>query len=122
MVMKNSPSSDGNKFSRTNVVYRYSCPNEDCKLLSNVNYIGMTTTTLSRRLTSHLTAGAPKKHMHDVHRIDLNRAMLENSTNVVMQCNDQNRLAIAEALFVLDERPAINIQNNIFARTLKLFS
>ena len=60
MIVKNSIANEPSKFGRANVVYRYSCLKEDCKLLNNVSYIGMTTTTLSRRLTSHLSIGAPK--------------------------------------------------------------
>ena len=41
----------------TNVIYQFTCPNEDC-MLRSTNYIGSTTTTLSRRLTMHLTNGA----------------------------------------------------------------
>ena len=41
----------------TNVIYQFRCPNEDC-MLRSTNYIGSTTTTLSRRLTMHLTNGA----------------------------------------------------------------
>ena len=50
----------------TNVVYEYKCNKGDCELL-NSSYIGMTTTTLSRRLTLHLAQGGPKHHAHTIH-------------------------------------------------------
>ena len=41
----------------SNVIYEFTCPNEDC-MLRSTNYIGSTTTTLSRGLMMHLTNGA----------------------------------------------------------------
>ena len=87
MVMKNSIGNETSKFGRANLVYRYSCPKEDCKLLNNVSYIGMTTTTLSRRLSSHLSNGAPKKHTQEAHRIALTSFMLESSTDLYKLCS-----------------------------------
>jgi hypothetical protein len=39
-----------------------------------------------------------------------------------MRCPDAARLAIAEALIIKEESPAINLQTTGFVRTLKLFS
>ena len=43
----------------TNVIYEFTCPNEELMLRPNVNYIGNTITTLSRRLTMRLIAMVP---------------------------------------------------------------
>ena len=48
----------------TNVVNRFQCTTGDCAT-RNVYYIGLTTTSLSRRLTMHLQDGGPKTHLHD---------------------------------------------------------
>jgi hypothetical protein len=107
---------------RTNVIYEFNCPTEGCKLLRNVKYVGMTTTTLSRRLTMHLASGAPKKHMQEVHNATLTRQTLVENTKIIRQLSDPSRLAICEALLVRESNPIINLQDTGCTRTLKLFS
>ena len=58
--MKNSPPPHPT-LKRTNVVYEYKCNMGDCEHLPS-SYIGMTTTTLSSRLTMHLQKGGPADH------------------------------------------------------------
>ena len=65
--MRNNPTQERVVFKTTNVIYKYSYPKADCKLLQNVKYASLTTTDLSRRLTCHLSNGAAKTHMRDVH-------------------------------------------------------
>ena len=48
LVMNNNPTKKTDSLQQTMVIYEYFCPNEDCKLLQNIKYIGMTRTTLSR--------------------------------------------------------------------------
>ena len=43
-------------------------------------YIGLTTTTLSRRLTMHLASGGPKQHALENHNLTLTRDDLVNNT------------------------------------------
>ena len=121
LVMKNNPTKPS-LLQSTNVVYKYSCPNEDCKLRNNVNYIGMTVTTLSRRLTCHLNSGGPRQHLLTEHSIAITRTDLVENTTILRRCGDATRLAIAEALYILEESPVINGQCTNFARTLKLFN
>ena len=122
LIMKNNPCKKSGPLQETNVIYKYSCHKEGCRLLQNVNYIGLTSTTLSRRLTCHLQTGGPKNHMREAHNETLTRATLETNTRIVMRCPDATRLAIAEALIIKHESPAINLQTTGFVRTLKLFS
>jgi hypothetical protein len=121
LVMCNNPNLKRDCLQQTNVVYEFKCPEEDCRLLQNVNYIGETTTTLSRRLTCHLSSGAPKQHMLNIHRIKLTRKMLNDCTSIIKRCTDASRLAITEALLIKERAPAINLQNTGLTRTLKLF-
>ena len=65
-----------------------------------MNYIGETTTTLSRRLTMHLQDGDIKKHYRMVHNSILDRFTLENNVRILKQINDHNRLKITEALLI----------------------
>ena len=45
---------------KSNVIREYKCKEGECELLAQAKYIGMTITTLSRRLTMHLQSGAIK--------------------------------------------------------------
>ena len=44
--IKNSLGEKRGQLQHTNVIYEISCPNEECVLLQNVSYIGLTSTTL----------------------------------------------------------------------------
>ena len=70
----------------------------------------MTTTTLSRRLTSHLQAGTPKMHTIQKHNIHLTREMLVNNTTILDGDNNKKRLQIKEALYISNKKPTMNIQ------------
>ncbi|KAG0728483.1 hypothetical protein GWK47_032361 [Chionoecetes opilio] len=76
------------------------------------SYIGMTTTKLSRRLTCHLTSGAPKSHLLEKHGIIITRTFLEENTELVDMCADVRRLPILEALYIKDINPKFNVQAN----------
>ena len=110
LVLKNNPVKK-EKLKRTNVVYKFSCPNEDCRLRS-VNYIGVTSTSLSRRLTMHLKEGAPKEHMEKEHKVKLSRIMMTENTDIIDSAHDIRKLHILEALHILEQKPLINKQIN----------
>jgi hypothetical protein len=74
LVVKNNLNTISTELKKSSVMYEYKCPLGDCKLLSK--YIDMMETSLSRRLTCHLTSGAPKQHTSQVHGEELTRAML----------------------------------------------
>ena len=59
MVMKNSLSCVPSMLRSTNVVYKFKCTLGDCARLPNSNYIGHTSTRVSRRITMHLQEGPP---------------------------------------------------------------
>ena len=106
----------------TNVVYKFICPHEECFPRPNVNYIGVTTTSLSRRLTTQLAYGAIKQHMEKTHKSSLNRLQLTENTKLIKRNNHFNRLQIAEAVIIKTPNPTINRQDTGMIRTLKLFS
>ena len=70
----------------------------------------MTTTKLSRRLSYHLTSGAPKTHTEQTHKMKLTRKTLEENTEIIATCNDFRRLPILEALYIKEMEPNLNIQ------------
>lgn len=112
LVIKNNPIKRTTDLKRSSVVYEYSCPLGDCKLQSK--YIGMTETTLSRRLTCHLTSGAPKTHTQQVHGERLTRTMLEENTVILSHAPDKKRLQFLEAIFIVNNKPAMNVQTASF--------
>ena len=95
---------------RTNVIYRYNCPEAGCRRLHTDKYIGATTTTLSRRLTMHLQEGAIKNHVNEHHKRHLTRQDLVKNTDIIETCNDHRRIWVAEALYIREFSPFINKQ------------
>ena len=108
LIMSNSEKV-GSKLKHANVVYKFKCPNVDCRL-RNMSYIGMTTTTLSRRITMHLQDGAIKQHFDNVHPREITRKILTENTEIMTVCNDRRRLPILEALYIREYSPALNKQ------------
>ena len=95
----------------TNVVYKFTCPLEGCRPQAD-HYIGVTTTTLSRRLTMHLQQGAIKQHMHDKHNTELTRKTLVQNTSIIASTDNTRKLAVLEALYIQEHKPSLNIQMN----------
>ena len=95
---------------------------KSCVLLQNVSYIGLTSTTLSRRLTCHLSSGAPKNHLQLHHGIKISRTFLEDNVKILGHLPNKNKLIIAEALLIEEKRPSIHIQHEEFDKILKLFN
>ena len=108
-IMKNNMSYKREKLKCTNVVYQFICPHEDCRLRKET-YIGVTTTSLSRRLTMHLRDGAPKEHMQQQHNTTLTRQHLTENTTIITSCTDKRKLAVLESLHIHEKRPTLNKQ------------
>ena len=117
LVMKNNNTSKPSPLCQTNVVYRFNCPMPHCKA---ENYIGMTQTTLSRRLTYHAQSGSIYKHFKQEHNIKPTRDQLADNTIIIAKANNRYKLAIKEALLILEHAPTINKQFDNFLHTLKL--
>ena len=98
---------------RTNVVYRRTCPDGDCKLQNKeIDYIGRTTTTLSRRLTMHLRGHPPAEHTKDVHKRDITREELVENTSIIASERNARRLMILEAVLIRERCPVLNGQRD----------
>ena len=120
-IMKNKPDT-ALTLELTNVIYNFKSSFEECRLQPNVNYIGFTTITLSRRLTMHLASGSIKCHFAGCHSRQLTRNYLTENTNIMRRDRGINRLQITEALLILASTPIINRQDTGSIRILKLFS
>ena len=55
LVIRNNSSPSIGVLQKTNVIYKFKCPLGDCISDNNNIYVGLTSTTLSRRLTMHLS-------------------------------------------------------------------
>ena len=109
LLLKNNPHNEKESLQKSHVIYRFTCNQGNCEVLPST-YIGMTTTRLSRRLTCHLTSGAPKTHLREQHDTAITRDTLENSTEVITTCADARRLPILEALYIKEMSPTLNVQ------------
>ena len=112
MVMRNNMRREP-ELQRTNVIYRWKCPNGDCKLQNReVDYIGRTTTTLSRRLTMHLHGHPPAEHTTEVHKKDITREELVENTSIIASDSNFRRLTILEAVLIRERCPVLNGQRD----------
>ncbi|XP_076032464.1 uncharacterized protein LOC143020187 [Oratosquilla oratoria] len=111
LLLKNSPQQHTETLQKSHVIYRFNCSRGDCETLPS-SYIGMTSMKLSRRLSYHLSSGAPKKHLKQIHNVTLTREILKNGTEILDTCNDVRRLPLLEALHIKELSPNLNIQAN----------
>lgn len=117
LVMKNNLSPPLKYLEQTNVIYKFSCSLSHSQA---TEYIGFTQTTLSQRLTSHRQSGSIHNHFKTAHNIKPTREQLTDNTRVIARARDRYRLAIKEALVILEETPIINKQFDNFTNVLKL--
>lgn len=107
LVMRNKTTKKPAPTQEANVIYQHNCTAEDCGPHS---YIGMTRTTLSRRLTCHLQNGSIRDHYHVKHQTKLTRQQLEENTTIIDRETDPRRLMFLEAIYIEDMKPTINQQ------------
>ena len=93
----------------TNVVYKFKCSVGACEHRNNI-YIGLTTTTLRRRMLAHRNHGGINSHFTSEHdRKPLLTELLENTT-IVHREDHVARLNIAEAVSIAMNHPSLNVQ------------
>ncbi|XP_076051515.1 uncharacterized protein LOC143031487 [Oratosquilla oratoria] len=109
LLIRNSPQQEKRELQKSHVIYRFNCTQGNCEALPST-YIGMATMRLSRRLSYHLTSGAPKNHLNEAHSITLSRENLEENTEILDLCTDDRRLPILEALYIKELSPDLNKQ------------
>ena len=115
--MKNNLSPPLGDLEKTNVVYKFTCPLSHSQA---TEYIGFTQNTLSQRLTFHRQNGSIHDHFKHAHNVKPDRQHLINNTVIIGRATDRNKLAIKEALLILDRKPVINKQFDNFTNILKL--
>ena len=124
LVMRNNLSPKVRDLARTNLIYDFQCSVDECAHQTNKSdgrYSGVTTCTLSKRLTFHLQDGAIKLHFITKHGRKPTRKEIVSMTKARYYLNDTVRLEILEALIILFEEPALNRQDTGKKKVLKLF-
>ena len=123
LVMKNNMSPKLRDLARTHLIYDFTCKTGECKHLpqQQVRYSGLTTCTLSRRLSLHLQKGAMRTHYESCHGRSITRAEIVAMTKARYYERDVRRLEILEALIIRCEDPEINKQDTGNCRVLKLY-
>ena len=123
MIMKNNLGPKVRNLAQTHVVYEYNCQIGACKHLPKpkATYNGLTTCTLSRRLSNHLQKGAILQHCLDEHTRKITRKELEDAVCIRYKERDCNRLSILESLIIAEEDPILNRQDTGKQRILKLY-
>ena len=109
LAMKNSCLPSNDRLQESHVVYEYQC-NVSASGCCNAKYIGMTSTTLSKRLTAHLQDGAIKNHVKTAHGSTITRKKIEEGTTIRVRENDAKRLRMAEAVLIYKQKPKLNVQ------------
>ena len=95
---------------KNNVIYQFKCLLEDCMSDNNNIYVGLTSTTLSRRLTMHLSDTSPiTQHLkkHSCITTEL-RKILTDNTIILEHQNNNKKLQILEALHIRNMQPTLN--------------
>ena len=123
LIMKNNLTPKVRGLAQTNMIYDFQCTIGEGahQKRSDVTYSGLTTCTLSRRLTYHLQNGAIKSHAITVHGRKITREEIVAMTKPRSYQNDYRRLEILEALIIHFEDPVINRQDTWKRKVLKLF-
>ena len=110
LIMKNNPLDSRSSLKRRNVVYQFSCPLPRC----SGEYIGMTTLTLSKRISCHVQEGNIHQHFINFHNVRPDRDTLINSIKIIDCNSDFRKLRFLEALHISDKKPSINVTQEPF--------
>ena len=107
--MRNSTAERKSLEETTNVEYSYKCSVDACKHRA-ITYIGLTTTTLRRRMQAHRNHGGIHNHFTTTHdRKPLLKELLSN-TSIIHRENRTFRLNVAEAVSIALKHPVLNTQ------------
>ena len=121
LIMINNNAPRPTDMQKANVVYKFQCPLSHGNATSTYDYVGMTTTCLLRRLTSHTYSGSIKEHFVEHHNMKMDKSMLVNNTVIIDTASDRLRLQVKEAIHIQNLRPNINKQTDLFQTSILLY-
>ena len=93
LVIRNNSSPSTGVLQKNNVIYQFKCLLGDCISDNNNIYVGLTSTTLSRRITMHLSdTSSIAQHLknHSCPTTQLRKILTDNTTILEHQNNKQN--------------------------------
>ena len=109
LIMRNNTTAGKSLAETTNVVYKFKCSVGACQHRDST-YIGLTTSTLRRRMQAHRNNGGINNHYTQFHdRKPLLVELLENTT-IIHRETQKHRLQIAEAVSISLNHPVLNTQ------------
>ena len=109
MVMRNNNAPRPSMENESHVVNRYECTVGACRG-RGIDYVGLTTTTVRKRMDNHRYSGAIHMHFKHAHgRRPKTNELLENTT-ILHRVPKYHRLAISEAVCIELRRPVLNVQ------------
>ena len=88
LITRNNQGPPTPHLKNTNLIYQYQCLHDDCDTANNI-YIGMTTTTLSLRLTMHLASGGQEQHTLAKNNLPLTIEDCKQHKNIINQIQPQ---------------------------------
>ena len=111
MVIRNNSSPLIGVLQKKNpVIYQFKCPLGDCISDNNNIYVGLTSTTLSQRLTMHLSdTSSIAQHLkkHSCPTTELWKILTDNATILEHQ-NNKQKLQIFKALHIRNMQPTLS--------------
>ena len=124
LVIKNNSSPSIGVLQKNNIIYQFKCHLGDCISENNNIYVGLTSTTLSRRLTMHLSdTSSITQHFfkNSCPTTELRNILTENTT-ILEDQNDKQKLQILDVLHIRNIQPKLNrINFKTRANVLKCF-
>ena len=106
LVIRNNNSPSIGVLQKNNVIYKFKCPLGDCISDNNNIYVGLTSTTLSRRLTMDLSdTSSIAQHLKKHSQL---RKILTDNTTILEHQNNKQKLQILEALHIRNMQLTLN--------------
>ena len=93
IMKKNIASNNNDPLSKSWSLYKFTCPHEDCELLTS-SYIGMTRNTINKRLEQHCKDGAIKEYLKLKHQQISTLELLQQNTCPVKQLRHEKTFHI----------------------------
>ena len=87
LVIKNSQTTQLDPLKTTNVIYKYTCNLMTCQS----EYIGMTRTTLKKRLDAHYYNGSILKHHEQHYNEKITKENLYKNTKIIEKENEYRK-------------------------------
>ena len=120
LVINNNSSLSFGVLQKTNVVYQFKCALGDCISENNSMYVGLTWTTLSRRLTMHLSdTSSIAQHLtkHSCPKTEFQKILTGNTT-ILEQQNNKQKSQILEVPHIRMKQPKLNRFNFKFSTNI----